>query len=121
MSEPTNDTINDTTMAAMPSEIGGFEVRTTAVLSNRHCTLATADGRLFENTDEHWRLYGVTDCHAQYYFGCDQGIIDTQLAPIVGPDMAALFTRLRKLGFVEVRFDKDGPEHEDIKELWDSL
>lgn len=117
MSDPTHDTAK----TAMPSEIGGFEVRATAVLSTRHCTLAIAEGRLFENTDEDWRLYGVTDSHAQYYFGCDQEIIDTQLAPIVGPDMTALFTRLRKLGFVEVRFDQGGPEHEDIKELWDSL
>lgn len=83
-----------------------WEERTCVVVSTAHCQQYVANGDLFTG-DESWRMYGMSDHHVQYYLGSDLELLkeankNERLYPLLKAVVEA--------GFVEIRFDADGPE-----------
>ena len=94
-----------------------WEVRPCVVVSTAHCPQAVANGELFTG-DESWRLYGVTDVFAQYYLGSDLGMLREDNPCL---ELMPLFEAVLAKGFVEIRFDRDGPVVDGFPILFEGL
>lgn len=93
-----------------------WEIRQCVVFSTAHCTPDTANGLLFSG-NEAWRLYGTTEYAAQYYLGDDLSLLESIEGLTDKPEWP-LLKAVVEAGFVEVRFDADGPQFEQFAELF---
>lgn len=92
-----------------------WEERTCVVVSTAHCQRYVAEGGLFTG-DESWRMYGKSEHHAQYYLGSDLELLNEANK---NKEIYPLLKAVVEAGFVEIRFDADGPDLDGFPVLFE--